>query len=99
MVTISHAPGSSLLLLLNQPLSKGGVAKNQMTQFKIKEVEMKAFFATAFCTGNPKTKKQCSTVGSSSGKELCVGCQGFWTVLGPRDWGEEAPGLRVSLTS
>ena len=29
----------------------------------------------------------------------CVGCQRFWTVLGPRDWGEEAPGLRVSLTS
>ena len=28
-----------------------------------------------------------------------VGCQRFWTVLGPRDWGEEAPGLRVSLTS
>ena len=30
---------------------------------------------------------------------LNVGCQRFWTVLGPRDWGEEAPGLRVSLTS
>ena len=30
---------------------------------------------------------------------LSVGCQRFWTVLGPRDWGEEAPGLRVSLTS
>ena len=30
---------------------------------------------------------------------LIVGCQRFWTVLGPRDWGEEAPGLRVSLTS
>ena len=29
----------------------------------------------------------------------CVGCQRNWTVLGPRDWGEEAPGLRVSLTS
>ena len=28
-----------------------------------------------------------------------VGCQRVWTVLGPRDWGEEAPGLRVSLTS
>ena len=30
---------------------------------------------------------------------ITVGCQRFWTVLGPRDWGEEAPGLRVSLTS
>ena len=30
---------------------------------------------------------------------IVVGCQRFWTVLGPRDWGEEAPGLRVSLTS
>ena len=32
-------------------------------------------------------------------KRGIVGCQRFWTVLGPRDWGEEAPGLRVSLTS
>ena len=32
-------------------------------------------------------------------RSLGVGCQRFWTVLGPRDWGEEAPGLRVSLTS
>ena len=30
---------------------------------------------------------------------LGVGCQRFWTVLGPRDWGEEAPRLKVSLTS
>ena len=33
------------------------------------------------------------------GHHNSVGCQRFWTVLGPRDWGEEAPGLRVSLTS
>ena len=37
---------------------------------------------------------------STMGKRgTAVGCQRFWTVLGPRDWGEEAPGLRVSLTS
>ena len=36
---------------------------------------------------------------SLDGNGLRVGCQRFWTVLGPRDWGEEAPGLRVSLTS
>ena len=38
--------------------------------------------------------RQCALLGISR-----VGCQRFWTVLGPRDWGEEAPGLRVSLTS
>ena len=38
-------------------------------------------------------------IAAGTGEVLIVGCQRFWTVLGPRDWGEEAPGLRVSLTS
>ena len=43
-----------------------------------------------------RTADLCRKYGMS---DATVGCQRFWTVLGPRDWGEEAPGLRVSLTS